>query len=1118
MNKDTHGADGIIHCKVAHKELEMTIDSGSVFNTISENVWRADHDEFLSGGAKLIPMGTANTIKAFAYAQSSPLNIIAHFSAPLTTTKIARPLVTADFIVVQGAVRSLMSKGTAMELNVLRMGGDIASITLGAAKNVEKFPIAPYHPIELDIDERVRPSKQYYYRIPLAFEAKVAQKIKEMLETGIIEECEGEPAWLSGLSIVIKDENKFRLVLNMRRVNQAIRRPYVIIPTVEDIRNKLGGAGHFSKFDLTSAFFHLLLSERSRNMTCFMTRSGMYRYCRLAFGLVSAPEIFQRFMDKVLEGIDGALAYLDDILVYAKTAQDLKAITKKVKQRLKEFNLSVNAEKSEEGKEEIVFLGHRLDKHGINIDEEKRRCILAFREPTTKSELRSFLGLAGFVSQYIIGYSDLTEPLWQVLRGVGAFKFSKQAQEAFAALKEKVADCTVTLGAFNQERPIVLYTDASQVSLSAVLTQWEPDEDPVIVTCTARTLSDTERRYDQATKEALAMVWACEHLQFYLLGREFTLKTDSSGAVSSLTNDDLCTTKCILRRINGYKSRMEMFNVTYEVIPGKLNIADAASRLSPPTPQKPMDEQPPFEIAELQNEPNILLLEDILSADEIREASNTDETTQSIVQALGGHEPWPENIANYERYKDELVWSDGILARAGRIVVPENAKTREKAIAVAHDGHPGMNGTKRRLRTTVWWPGMDREVEAAVKACKICFHIVKAHNMTLMHRTRMPSTAWDMLAIDHFGPFADLGKSHVVALIDFQSTSAFLERIFEVRGYCNSLRSDNGSAYRQQFEKYCTQRGIKPEHSTPYSAFQKGCVEAIMRIIGKALKVAQSERGPFGRALRKAVIAHNSIPHSVSGLIPAEAHFGGVVRRNLPRLPSLPAELDISAAQERDWYMKLKDKDRRDKIMRAKESDIKLGDFVVCINRARAKADPTYLEEQHRVISAKNGSLVILSRSGTQRAIHVKDVKLVPLPLQEEYQRQSREAPGPSPPSENDKSKSSFTAPLKQTGKVDNSEQDVTMTQDTDDPQKMIPEEEEELEEIPEPQHNSQLDDDMTGNEGGGPSEQVPQLRRSSRVSKSTRKNDFTYLMAICLMQDHADVLDLVDESDMDFE
>lgn len=296
----------------------MMIDSGSNFNTIAEQFWKSHFDQLITNGAVCIPMQKGESIKAYAYAQTTPLEILAHIKAPITTTTLSRPTYEAEFMVVAGSQKSLLSKNTALLLNVLRMGGNIAAIESEENKSVTKFPIAPYPEVDLDIDENVNPSRQYFYRIPLALEQKVEQKIREMLEADIIEPVKGQAEWLSGLSVVIKDAKNFRLVLNMKRVNQAIRRPYTIIPTIEDVRHSALGSTVFSKIDLTSAYFHLLLNERSRNMTCFVTRLGTFRYRRLPFGLSSAPEIFQRFMEEVLEGIEGAKAYLDDILMHGK--------------------------------------------------------------------------------------------------------------------------------------------------------------------------------------------------------------------------------------------------------------------------------------------------------------------------------------------------------------------------------------------------------------------------------------------------------------------------------------------------------------------------------------------------------------------------------------------------------------------------------------------------------------------------------------------------------------------------------------------------------------------------------------------------------------------------------
>lgn len=1111
MNNPEHGADGAIACTIANMTITLTIDSGSMFNTINEELWHRHHEELIAGGARLIASSKGERIQAYAYASSVPLTIVAHFSASITTAFLIRPRLEAEFIVVQGATRSLLSKDTARALNVLRMGNEVLAIQSEANKKFKKFPIAPYPQIELEIDESVEPSKQYYYRIPQAYESRVEARLAEMVAMDIIEKVDYIPRWLSGLSIVIKDADKFRLVLNMRRVNQAIKRPYVVIPTVDDIMGAVRGSRYFSKLDLTSAFFHMVLDERARDMTCFMTMTGVYRYKRLPFGMVSAPEIFQRFMTFVLKDIAGAQVYLDDILMHADTKQKLEAITKRVKERLARFNLTINEEKSEYMKTEITFLGHRLSKDGINIEEEKVKSIMSFRRPESKQELRSFLGLAGFVSHYIIGYSNLTEVLWKVIRGTGAFNWKPEQTIAFTKLKNEIARCTRTLGGFNPEAPVVLYTDASPWALSAVFTQPRQGNKSTIVSCASRTLTPTERRYDQTNKEMLAIVWSIEHFQFYLLGRHFTLRTDSAGAIASFQKEDASSTRCVMRRLNGYRSRLEMYDMSFDLISSKNNIADAASRLAEAGEVAEMPDRAPFEIATLDNYPVFPVtisneaqygyLEDMLTEQEIRELSRNDETTLRVAAALNSNEDWPTELVAYGRHKDELAFTNGILARAGRIVVPLPA--REKALKIAHRGHPGMSGMKKLLRSSMWWPTMDTNVEDHVRACETCFLVVKQTNMTLMKRTPMPKRSWELLAMDHFGPIQAMNGVYVLAMVDyysrylfasvvpstdFESTKQFLDGIFAERGLPEKLRSDNAPGFRQQLDQYCTQRGIQLQHSVPFAAHQNGAAESAMKIIGKILMVARKDREPFGRTLRLGVTAHNSIPHSKSGLIPAEAHFGARVRRNLPILKELQPNLDIEAARERDWRYKLKDKKRRDAIVHAKPTDIAPGDFVVCKKLHKTKAEPHYDDERHKVISVKNGDLIIISLNGTQKSRHVKDVKKVPPALLGENML--------SDESDEDEEHQVESAPL----------QDEPMDTEpapTDEPGIQQQEAAQPDPEQAQPATSSAIPIATQA------AAAQPGPRKSTRVKKTTQREDFLYMLAKHLMAEHGNKMDL---------
>lgn len=989
INSEPGEDNSMILCNVGGLEVWMKIDSGSGFNTLSEETWKKLETEFNEGKVDVVIYPVSGAVKAFAYASSAPLNVIKRIRAKTSAVHLHKPHVDAEYIVVQGANKSLLGCRTATEMNVLRMGGEVLSIVeIREEASTKKFPIAPYPEIEFDINYAIRPSKQYFSRIPEAFESKVDDRVEEMLQSDIIEVAPEDSEWLSGLNVVPKGSDDFRLVLNMRRANQAIRRPYIRIPTLEDIRASIRGSKFFSKIDLKQAFFHLVLAEKSRGMTTFRTRKGTFRYKRMVFGVSSAPETFQDFMSFVLKGIKGEAHFIDDILMHAASLEQLREITRQVEQRLSEFNLVVNKDKSESEKETITFLGHRISGEGINIDEEKIKVIEAFRAPKDIVELKAFLGLAGFVAPYMERFADLVEPLRAVVRSAKRFAWGAEQEAAFKAVKDQIAHCTTTLGAFDPDLPVIVYTDASGVALGAVLTQPKPDGTNVIVSCAAHTLNETERRYDQTNREALAIVWALEHFQYYLLGRNFRVRTDSLGAIGALTKTDRSTSKCVMRRIDGYKSRLEMFGVTYEHVPGTENIADPASRLSQGSGGESAAVFREVEIAQIEAEfAHINFDPSILTEEEVREMSIEDETTQKVIRALETGE-WTAELKAFEMVKDELLVMNKLLVRNERIIIP--APCRLKAIAIAHKGHPGMTGTKKILRNSLWWPAMDSEVEAFVQRCETCFRIVVEHNTVPMERTVMPEEPMEAGAIDHFGPIVQWNNWHIVAYIDyhtrymwaspvkstdFASTKAFLESIFRTFGKPLRIRSDNGGAFREEYGRWCKKESIKVEHSIPYFPQQNGLIESSMKIVGKALKAAKQESTSFEKMLADAVIAHNAIRHPTNGMVPEEGMWGRKIRRALPVLEGARVEISREESRELDAANKLASKLREDAKRGAKISRIKPGDEVICKTLYTQKANAPYAGDRWRVAEQRNGKLILVDEEGGSKIKNVRDVK-----------------------------------------------------------------------------------------------------------------------------------------------
>lgn len=163
-----------------------------------------------------------------------------------------------------------------------------------------------------------------------------------------------------------------------------------------------------SKIDLEAAYYHFELDGDSRHITTFVARSGVYRFCRLMFGIKSAPELFQREMENLFRGIKGLIVYMDDFLIYGETVEEHDETLREVLRRIEKFNMKINKEKSVFGVPSVEFLGHIVSVEGIRPTDGKVKAILDLQPPSSVSELRSLLGLVNFVGKFIPNLSAHT--------------------------------------------------------------------------------------------------------------------------------------------------------------------------------------------------------------------------------------------------------------------------------------------------------------------------------------------------------------------------------------------------------------------------------------------------------------------------------------------------------------------------------------------------------------------------------------------------------------------------------------------------------------------------------------------------------------------------------------
>jgi hypothetical protein len=205
------------------------------------------------------------------------------------------------------------------------------------------------------------------------------------------------------------------------------------------------GASIFSKIDLRSGYHQLKIRESDIPKTTFRTWYGLYEYTVMSFGLTNAPAYFMYLMNKVfMEYLDRfIIVFIDDILVFSKTMEEHEEHLRLVLEKLRSNHLYAKFSKCEFWLTEIAFLGHVISAGGVLVDPGKVKDVLNWIPPTTVSEIRSFLRLAGYYRRFIKDFSKIAKPMTKQLEKNKAFEWTKECQASFEELKKRLTSSPV---------------------------------------------------------------------------------------------------------------------------------------------------------------------------------------------------------------------------------------------------------------------------------------------------------------------------------------------------------------------------------------------------------------------------------------------------------------------------------------------------------------------------------------------------------------------------------------------------------------------------------------------------------------------------------------------------
>jgi len=446
---------------------------------------------------------------------------------------------------------------------------------------------------------------------------------------------------------------------------------------------------------------------------------GLWQFTVMPFGLCNAVGTFQRLMEHIFEKELGksVMVYIDDLLVYGSTWEDMNTNLENVFILLEQNGLILNKKKCIFFQNEIEFLGHIVGGEGIKTNPKKISSIVDWSIPRCRTELKSFLGLASYYRRFVNNFSKIASPLFALTQDNSEFSFSEKEIEAFKTIKTALSH-DVVLSYIDCNSDFILDVDASYDGYGAVLSQMKDGKEYVVEYFSA-SVSQSEKSYCATRLELSGLMKALKRFHHYLVGVKCTIRTDHSS-LTFLKN---------FHRVEGQLARwleqLQMYNLEIIHRPGKTHHnADALSR------QKCNRTC----LMCRQSTINSILVRDC-SFDWSLEQSKDDEIV--FVKNALLKDKRPDRSESFGKSKfvnillgqwNSLQVNDGILTRIchvnnnklQQVIVPFFHQRRILKEVHGNKMHAGVDKTKELIRKHYYWPGWEADVRRWVSGCLVC--------------------------------------------------------------------------------------------------------------------------------------------------------------------------------------------------------------------------------------------------------------------------------------------------------------------------------------------------------------------------------------------------------------
>ena len=435
------------------------------------------------------------------------------------------------------------------------------------------FPPELLPKFKIEMKEGAVPKMQRAYKLSKFEEDWLLGELMKLVKLQAVRRCQGTPLWVSPVVIAKHPRTgALRVCIDMRYVNSCTIPMSVAVPRVDEVINKMKGCTYYSHLDVRKGFWHMPIEEEDCHKTAFATPWGVYEFVRCPFGLINAPAAYQRCMDTVFEGLDSSKTYRDDTFCFTKSWEDHLQTLRSVLERCVKYGVKLNWEKCNFGVATVKCLGYIVSSKGVEVDPDKVEAILQLPQPQCPTDVKSFLGMAGYFRHFIDGFASVSAPLSNLTKKSVRFVWTPECQAAFDKLKIALVSAPC-LWLPDWSKPFILHVDWSKKAVGAYLSQQDDEGREYPVAFASRLMTPAEQNYAPVEGECLALVWATHKFRYYLHGRKFLVHTDHKSL------EWLQSTRFDNSKVERWALRLQEFHFDIVYKKGSDNVvADCLSR------------------------------------------------------------------------------------------------------------------------------------------------------------------------------------------------------------------------------------------------------------------------------------------------------------------------------------------------------------------------------------------------------------------------------------------------------------------------------------------------------------------------------------------------------------